>query len=92
MKVIDDFHHFVSVNAHWFVEKPLPDLIQMGLSESMESEVYKQAQKQASQLAIKGKLYLDWRCVVCIYLALLCLQTTLSENGDINVKLICFTK
>jgi len=43
------------------VEKPLPDLIQMGLSESTESEVYKQAQEKASQLAAEGKLYLDWR-------------------------------
>lgn len=60
LKVIEDFHHFVSVNAHRFVEKPLPDLIQMGLSESMDSEVYKQAQEQATRLAAKGNLYLDW--------------------------------
>ena len=61
LKVIADFHHFASVNAHRFVEKPLPDLIQMGLSESTESEVYILAQRKASQLAGEGKLYLDWR-------------------------------
>ena len=61
LKVIADFHHFASVNAHRFVEKPLPDLIQMGLSESTDSEVYKQAQRKASQLAGEGHLYLDWR-------------------------------
>lgn len=60
LKVIEDFHHFVSVNAHRFVEKPLPDLIQMGLSESMDSEVYKQAQELATQLAAEGNLYFDW--------------------------------
>ena len=51
----------MSVNAHLFVEKPVPDLIQLGLSESMESEVYKQAQEQATKLAAEGNLYLDWR-------------------------------
>lgn len=61
LKIIADFHHFASVNAHLFVEKPLPDLVQMALSESMESEVYKQAQDKAMQLAAEGKLYLDWR-------------------------------
>jgi len=61
LKVIEDFHHFVSVNAHRFVEKPLPDLIQMGLSESMDSEVYNQAQELATQLAAEGNLYFDWR-------------------------------
>jgi len=60
LKVIEDFHHFVSVNAHRFVEKPLPDLIQMGLSESMDSEVYNQAQELATQLAAEGNLYFDW--------------------------------
>ena len=55
LKVIADFHHFASVNAHQFVETPLPDLIQMGLSESTDSEVYKQAQQKASQLAGEGK-------------------------------------
>lgn len=61
LKVINDFHHFVSVNAHRFVEKPLPDLIQMGLSESRDSEVYKQAYDKAVQLGGDGKFYLDWR-------------------------------
>lgn len=60
LKVINDFHHFVSVNAHRFVEKPLPDLIQMGLSESRDSEVYKQAYDKAIQLGGDGKFYLDW--------------------------------
>ena len=51
----------MSVNAHRFVEKPLPDLIQMALSESLDSEEYKQAQEQAMQLAAEGNFYLDWR-------------------------------
>lgn len=61
LEVIEDFHHFASVNAHRFVEKPLPDLIQMGLSEYTDSEVYKQAQENATQMAGEGRLYLDWR-------------------------------
>lgn len=60
LKVVEDFHHFVSVSAHRFVEKPLPDLIQMGLSESLDSEVYKQAQQKASEMAAQGNFYLDW--------------------------------
>ena len=51
----------MSVNAHRFVEKPLPDVIQMALSESLDSEVYKQAQVQAMQLAAEDNFYLDWR-------------------------------
>ena len=43
------------------MEKPLPDLIQMGLSESRDSEVYKQAYDKAIQLGGDGKFYLDWR-------------------------------
>ena len=61
MAAVEDFHHFVSINAHWFVEKPLPDLIQLGLSESAESAVYKQARSGANQRAEQGHLYFDWR-------------------------------
>ncbi|KAJ7373729.1 wD repeat domain [Desmophyllum pertusum] len=65
LKIIADFHHFASVNAHLFVEKPLPDLVQMALSESMESEVYKQAQDKAMQLALKESCILIGGAVYC---------------------------
>ena len=58
--VLEDFQHFVSVNAHLFVEKPVPDLIQLSLSEPTDSEVYKQALEEATKCAREGALYLKW--------------------------------
>lgn len=64
--VLEDFHHFISINAHLLVERPLPDLIQLALSEPADSEVYKQALEEATRRAGKGDLYLKWWYVLSL--------------------------
>ncbi|KAJ8392364.1 hypothetical protein AAFF_G00077280 [Aldrovandia affinis] len=55
-----DFQEFLSQNAHRLEQRPLPDLVQLGLAQPSSSEVYRQALQQAQDRTRKGALYLDW--------------------------------
>ncbi|XP_064198777.1 apoptotic protease-activating factor 1 isoform X1 [Anguilla rostrata] len=53
-----EFQEFLSLNGHQLDRRPLPDVVQLGLSQPGSSEVYRQALLQAQ--ATRGALYLDW--------------------------------
>ncbi|KAG9345687.1 hypothetical protein JZ751_008831, partial [Albula glossodonta] len=55
-----DFQEFLSLNGYQLEQRPLPDVVQLGLSQPSTSEVYRQALKQAQERTKKGALYLDW--------------------------------
>ncbi|KAJ8381646.1 hypothetical protein SKAU_G00024240 [Synaphobranchus kaupii] len=55
-----DFQEFLSLNGHQLDQRPLPDLVQLGLAQPSTSEVYRQALLQAQERAKRGALYLDW--------------------------------
>ncbi|XP_061108853.1 apoptotic protease-activating factor 1 [Conger conger] len=55
-----DFQEFLSLNGHQLDRRPLPDLVQLGLSQPSCSEVYRQALLQAQGRTKNGALYLDW--------------------------------
>ncbi|KAJ8007181.1 hypothetical protein DPEC_G00114870 [Dallia pectoralis] len=50
------FQEFLSLNGHQLEQRPFPDVVQLALSQSDSSEVYRQALLQAK----KGGFYLDW--------------------------------
>ncbi|KAG7456229.1 hypothetical protein MATL_G00249560 [Megalops atlanticus] len=54
------FQEFLSLNGHQLEQRPLPDLVQLGLSQPSSSEVYRQALQQAQERVRRGALYLDW--------------------------------
>ncbi|KAL0195956.1 hypothetical protein M9458_009528, partial [Cirrhinus mrigala] len=51
---------FLSLNGHHLEQRPFPDVVQLALSQSARSEVYRQALMQAQKRASRGQLYLDW--------------------------------
>ncbi|KAJ8261828.1 hypothetical protein GJAV_G00158890 [Gymnothorax javanicus] len=59
-RVREDFQEFLSLNGHRLDCRPLPDLVQLGLSQPSSSEVYRQALLQAQGRAKAGALYFDW--------------------------------
>uniref|UniRef100_A0AAY5EQD9 CARD domain-containing protein n=1 Tax=Electrophorus electricus TaxID=8005 RepID=A0AAY5EQD9_ELEEL len=54
------FQEFLSLNGPQLEQKPLPDVVQLALSQPCCSEVYRQALLQAQRSASRGQLYLDW--------------------------------
>ncbi|XP_005991379.1 apoptotic protease-activating factor 1 isoform X2 [Latimeria chalumnae] len=58
--VRDNFQEFLSLNGHLLVQKPLPDIVQLGLCQPSTSEVYRQARLKAEQKREKRTFYLDW--------------------------------
>ncbi|KAI2665386.1 Apoptotic protease-activating factor 1 [Labeo rohita] len=54
------FQEFLSLNGHHLEQRPFPDVVQLALSQSAHSEVYRQALMQAQKRASRGQLYLDW--------------------------------
>ncbi|XP_032220712.2 apoptotic protease-activating factor 1 isoform X2 [Nematostella vectensis] len=60
LEVLDNFHHFVSTNAHLFVAKMMPDIVQLALQQPSLSQVHTQAKAQASILTKQGKMYIEW--------------------------------
>ncbi|EDO47633.1 predicted protein [Nematostella vectensis] len=60
LEVLDNFHHFVSTNAHLFVAKMMPDIVQLALQQPSLSQVHTQAMAQASILTKQGKMYIEW--------------------------------
>uniref|UniRef100_A0AAY5F2U8 Apoptotic protease-activating factor 1 n=1 Tax=Electrophorus electricus TaxID=8005 RepID=A0AAY5F2U8_ELEEL len=55
-----EFQEFLSLNGPQLEQKPLPDVVQLALSQPCCSEVYRQALLQAQRSASRGQLYLDW--------------------------------
>ncbi|XP_043569558.1 apoptotic protease-activating factor 1 isoform X2 [Chiloscyllium plagiosum] len=58
--VRENFQEFLSLKGHLLVQKPFPDIVQLGLCQPDSSEVYRQAKLQAVERAKKGAVYLDW--------------------------------
>ncbi|XP_077994598.1 apoptotic protease-activating factor 1-like [Glandiceps talaboti] len=54
----EDFLSFVSMNVHYFMEKPSYDLTQLALCQHADTEVYRQALKRAQDNS--DKFYVDW--------------------------------
>ncbi|KAK2892733.1 hypothetical protein Q8A67_012721 [Cirrhinus molitorella] len=54
------FQEFLSLNGHHLEQRPFPDVVQLALSQSARSEVYRQALMHAQKRASRGQLYLDW--------------------------------
>ncbi|XP_067915149.1 apoptotic protease-activating factor 1 isoform X3 [Heterodontus francisci] len=58
--VREDFQEFLSLKGHLLVQKPFPDIVQLGLCQPDSSEVYRQAKLQAVERSKKGAVYLEW--------------------------------
>ncbi|XP_078091593.1 apoptotic protease-activating factor 1 isoform X2 [Mustelus asterias] len=58
--VRENFQEFLSLKGHLLVQKPFPDIVQLGLCQPDSSEVYRQANLQAVEWAKKGAVYLEW--------------------------------
>ncbi|XP_067860938.1 apoptotic protease-activating factor 1 isoform X2 [Heptranchias perlo] len=58
--VRENFQEFLSLEGHLLVQKPFPDIVQLGLCQPDSSEVYRQAKLQAVERAKKGAVYLEW--------------------------------
>ncbi|XP_041058700.1 apoptotic protease-activating factor 1 isoform X4 [Carcharodon carcharias] len=58
--VRENFQEFLSLKGHLLVQKPFPDIVQLGLCQPDSSEVYRQAKLQAVERAKKGAVYLEW--------------------------------
>ncbi|XP_038667225.1 apoptotic protease-activating factor 1 isoform X1 [Scyliorhinus canicula] len=58
--VREDFQEFLSLKGHLLVQKPFPDIVQLGLCQPDSSEVYRQANLQAEERAKNGAVYLEW--------------------------------
>ena len=59
-KRLVDFQHFVSANAHLFMEKSIPDVVQLAIQESQGTHVYSEARTLVAQRAEQGKIYFEW--------------------------------
>ena len=60
--MLEEFRHFVSVNAY-LLSVPghqQQDLIQLALAQAFSPEVYNKAMNEAKALAKEGKLYFNW--------------------------------
>ncbi|CAG5927490.1 unnamed protein product [Menidia menidia] len=53
------FQEFLSLNGHHLEQSPFPDVLQLALSETHSSEVYRQAKLHAQSRANNRKLYFD---------------------------------
>uniref|UniRef100_UPI00398E8893 apoptotic protease-activating factor 1 isoform X2 n=1 Tax=Pristiophorus japonicus TaxID=55135 RepID=UPI00398E8893 len=58
--VRENFQEFLSLKGHLLVQKPFPDIVQLGLCQPDSSEVYRQAKLQAVEQTKKGAVYLEW--------------------------------
>lgn len=61
--VRENFQEFLSLKGHLLVQKPFPDIVQLGLCQSDSSEVYRQAKLKAVEKAQHGAVYLEWMLV-----------------------------
>ncbi|XP_069764495.1 apoptotic protease-activating factor 1 isoform X2 [Narcine bancroftii] len=58
--VRENFQEFLSLKGHLLVQKPFPDIVQLGLCQPDSSEVYRQAKLKAVEKAKNGAVYLEW--------------------------------
>ncbi|KAM6895528.1 apoptotic protease-activating factor 1 [Xenentodon cancila] len=58
-EVRSQFQEFLSLSGHLLEQRPVPDVVQLALSQPHTSKVYKQARLQALDRAKNGKLYFD---------------------------------
>ncbi|XP_062928578.1 apoptotic protease-activating factor 1 isoform X1 [Mobula hypostoma] len=58
--VRENFQEFLSLKGHLMVQKPFPDIVQLGLCQPDSSEVYRQAKLKAVEKANNGAIYLEW--------------------------------
>lgn len=58
--VRENFQEFLSLNGHLLGRQPFPDIVQLGLCQPEDSEVYRQAKLQAQQECAKGSFYVEW--------------------------------
>ncbi|KAG8138001.1 putative Apoptotic protease-activating factor 1 protein [Naja naja] len=56
----EDFQEFLSLNGHLLGHLPFLDIVQLGLCQPENSEVYRQAKLRAQQELSKGSLYVEW--------------------------------
>ncbi|KAM3833199.1 apoptotic protease-activating factor 1 isoform 1-T4 [Vipera latastei] len=56
----ENFQEFLSLNGHLLGHLPFLDIVQLGLCQPENSEVYRQAKLQAQQELSKGSLYVEW--------------------------------
>lgn len=76
--VRENFQEFLSLKGHLLVQKPFPDIVQLGLCQSDSSEVYRQAKLKAVEKAQHGAVYLEWIN-----------KTTLQNSSSLVVQLHC---
>ncbi|XP_051889659.1 apoptotic protease-activating factor 1 isoform X2 [Pristis pectinata] len=76
--VRENFQEFLSLKGHLLVQKPFPDIVQLGLSQPDSSEVYRQAKLKAVEKAKNGAVYLEWIN-----------KTTLRNSSRLVVQLHC---
>ncbi|XP_070611991.1 apoptotic protease-activating factor 1 isoform X1 [Erythrolamprus reginae] len=55
-----NFQEFLSLNGHLLGHLPFLDIVQLGLCQPENSEVYRQAKLRAQQELSKGSLYVEW--------------------------------
>uniref|UniRef100_A0A4W3JJJ0 Apoptotic protease-activating factor 1 n=1 Tax=Callorhinchus milii TaxID=7868 RepID=A0A4W3JJJ0_CALMI len=58
--VRDNFQEFLSLKGHLLVQKPFPDIVQLGLCQPDCSEVYRQARLEAGKTTKDRVVYLEW--------------------------------
>ncbi|ETE62963.1 Apoptotic protease-activating factor 1 [Ophiophagus hannah] len=56
----ENFQEFLSLNGHLLGHLPFLDIVQLGLCQPENSEVYRQAKLRAQQEISKGSLYVEW--------------------------------
>ncbi|XP_066489510.1 apoptotic protease-activating factor 1 isoform X2 [Tiliqua scincoides] len=56
----ENFQEFLSLNGHLLGRQPFPDIVQLGLCQPENSEVYRQAKLQAQQKLAKNSFYVEW--------------------------------
>ncbi|XP_042326099.1 apoptotic protease-activating factor 1 isoform X1 [Sceloporus undulatus] len=56
----ENFQEFLSLNGHLLGRQPSLDIVQLGLCQPEDSEVYRQAKLQAQQGLDKGSFYVEW--------------------------------
>uniref|UniRef100_A0A670XTE8 Apoptotic protease-activating factor 1 n=1 Tax=Pseudonaja textilis TaxID=8673 RepID=A0A670XTE8_PSETE len=56
----ENFQEFLSLNGHLLGHLPFLDIVQLGLCQPENSEVYRQAKLRAQQELSKGSLYVEW--------------------------------
>lgn len=56
----ENFQEFLSLNGHLLGRQPFPDIVQLGLCQPENSDVYRQAKLQAQQKLDKRSFYMEW--------------------------------